>query len=134
MCVYLFFPDKSYLCGLIRDCAFIYFSCKKKSRKKMICFHIHSNRPALIINSGKENDLFWWNFNHMYLSASCGFKYFTFNNNRPYALIWAFAFIYYSKFFRPVHLFRSVRLLGSPKYMLLSYRPRKRKTEMNNFC
>ena len=62
-----------------RTCAFIYFSLtnrtcagllgtvrlfisaekNKNSRKKMICFHIHSNRPALIINSGKENDLFW---------------------------------------------------------------------------
>ena len=120
MCAYLFLQKKSCLCGLIRDCAFIHFSHKKFRihKKEAIFFHsvTVSSKPALICNSDKGNDLFLRN-----VLINTLWVYSTLHNFQPCVLIRACAFIYKSKIFRPVHLFGSVRLLGSPKYILQNY-------------
>ena len=114
MCVYLFLLKKSYPCGLIKDCAFICFSQNFFSKNLQIC--LQSSRPALICISEYRNDLFWGNFNN-YVVISSLWVYFTLHSFQPCALIRACAFICKGIIFRPVHLFGSVRLLGSPKYI-----------------
>ena len=121
MCAYLFLQKKSCLCGLIRDCAFIHFShkCLENTKNRQIFLSqwiAVSSKPALICNSDKGNDLFLRN-----VLINTLWVYSTLHNFQPCVLIRACAFIYKSKIFRPVHLFGSVHLLGSPKYASPSF-------------
>ena len=114
-CALIYFCRRNRACaGLLGTVRLFILATKSleytKNRQFFFTVITVSSKPALICNSDKGNDLFLRN-----VLINTFWVYSSLHNFQPCVLIRACAFIYKSKIFRPVHLFGSVHLLGSPK-------------------